>query len=113
MENPWGPHGYQQGDVMLYGPQRGLGHYETLLPSPRYVMNPFGTNSNYSMTHRTPEEGFTVLYLQRDPSSFNSWGFGVVRDYFGHACLVEHVQPMMAASAAVSFVLFVFVTKKR
>jgi hypothetical protein len=108
MENPWGPHGHQQGDIMMYGPHRGMGHYETLLPSRRYILHPFAAHSNYCTTHCTPQEGFTVLCLQRDPSARQPWGFGVIRDDFGNACLVEHVQPMTAASAAVSFFSDIF-----
>ena len=100
-ENPWGKHGHQHGDVLLYGPQSGLGHHETLLPSPRYILHPFAVGSNYRTTHCTPQEGYTVLCLCRDPSGSSPWGFGVTRDEFGHACLVESAQPMTAASGAV------------
>ncbi len=102
-ENPWGAQGHQDGDIVLYGPQHGLGHVETLIPSPRYCLYPFNPNSNYRTTHFTPEEGYSVLYLSRDPLGVNPWGFGVTRDEFGHACLVDHIQPFTPATGAVRF----------
>lgn len=101
-ENPWGPPGHMDGDVSLYGPQRGMGHYETLSRSRRYVLDPFAQSSAYRNTHCTPQEGFTMLSLRREPLSTFPWGFKVVRDEFGHACLVESIDSLSPAAAAVS-----------
>jgi len=100
-DNPWGNDGYQTGDILLYGPQRGVGHHEThLLPNQRYKVNPFGEDSTYRTTHFTPEEGLAVICLKRDPMGIMPWGFQLIRDEFGHACLVEHVSMNSPASAA-------------
>jgi hypothetical protein len=100
--NPWGPVGHVTGDVLLYGPPSGIGHYETVLPSERYTTDPFGSTSGYRNTHATPEQGLAVLSLTRDAMASLSWGFRVGRDEFGHACLVEFVNVMSPAAAAVS-----------
>ena len=84
----------------MFGPQRGAGHYETLLPSARFSLNPFDGSSSYRSTHQHP--GIIVLCLRRDPSAQTPWGFEVSCDEFGHACLVKDVQPMSPASEAVS-----------
>jgi hypothetical protein len=102
-DNPWGSEGYTIGDVLLYGPQLGLGHFETVLPSERYVMDPFALSSTYRTTHCTPQEGLAFLSVRRDTLATRPWGFRVGLDEFGHGCLVESVAPMSPAVAAVSF----------
>ena len=102
-EDPWGPDGYQEGDVVLSsGRAKGIGHIETVLPSLRFEIDPFVSSKLYSTTHRTPEEGFQVLELRRDPLARLEWGFSVMRHEFGGACLVNAVTPMSPASSAVS-----------
>ena len=100
-DNPWGEEGYQTGDVLLYGPQRGIGHHETYLPSNhRYRVNSFEVHSTYRTTHRAPEDGVALLCLKRDPLGRMPWGFQPIRDEFGHACLIQSVDPISPASAA-------------
>lgn len=126
-DDPWGPEGYQNGDVLLYGPQQGMGHVEGPRPqvgaaAARYTVDPFGIDSSYRRSHWTPEEGLFLLHLKRDPPiagtstslrsrakepSSNShtrphlpWGLDVVRDEFGQACLVNAVDPGSPASKA-------------
>jgi hypothetical protein len=99
--NPWGPEGHQEGDVVLFSSSIGLGHPDKVLPSPRYIVNPFALNSCYQATHRTPQEGFHLLQLQRDPMATRPWGFSVYRHDFGSACLVKDVHPLSPAAAAV------------
>jgi hypothetical protein len=99
-ENPWGPSGSQDGDILLYGPQRDASRRESLLPCLRYSLCPFADGSSYRTTHHHP--GIIVLILRRDPSAQIPWGFEVSRDEFGHACLVKDVQPMSPAAEAVS-----------
>jgi hypothetical protein len=100
--NPWGPVGHVTGDVLLYGPPSGIGHYESALPSERYATDPFSPTSGYRNTHATPQQGFSLLSLTRDALASRSWGFRVGRDEFGHACLVEFIDVMSPAAAAVS-----------
>ena len=99
-ENPWGPSSFQDGDVLLYGPQRGANQFETALPGGRYSLCPFADGSSYRTTHHHPE--VMVLSLVRDHSAQIPWGLEVSRDEFGHACLVTSVQPMSPAAEAVS-----------
>ncbi len=100
-DNPWGGEGYQTGDVLLFGPQPGIGHHEAHLPSnQRYKVNPFSDDSTYRNTHCTPEEGLSLILLKRDPMGKMPWGFRTVRDEFGNACLVERVDPCSPASNA-------------
>ena len=101
-ENPWGRPGYMEGDVLLYGPQSGIGHYESTLLNKRYTIEPFAPSSCYLNTHCTPQEGYTMLALRRDPLASCPWGFQVDCDEFGHACLVQSVDPISPASEAVS-----------
>eukprot|EP00980_Cylindrotheca_fusiformis_P006715 scaffold1398_cov116-Cylindrotheca_fusiformis.AAC.32 len=107
-ENPWGPPGHQDGDVLLYGPQPGIfattaSARESLVVPKRYTLEPFAVSSPYRNTHYTPQEGFTMLSLRREPLARRPWGFQVVWDEFGHACLVESVDRLSPAAAA-SFV---------
>jgi hypothetical protein len=99
-DNPWGEEGYQEGDVLLFGPQRGIGHHEIYFPSLRYKTNPFEANSMYNNTHCTPHEGLSVVCLNRDPLGNIPWGFNVTRHEFDHACLVETIDVNSPASAA-------------
>ena len=103
-ENPWGKPGYAIGDVLLYAPTNALSHFETMLPSKRYIFDPFAPSSSYRATHCTPEEGYTMLSLRRDPLASRPWGFQVCFDEFGNACLVESIDSMSPAAAAVSTV---------
>lgn len=98
-ENPWGRAGFQDGDVLLYGPKKGAGHYETLLPSPRYALHPFVEGASYRTTHKYP--ACISVSLHRDPSAQIPWGLEVSRDEFGHACLIKSAQPLSPASRAV------------
>ena len=91
------------GDVLLYGPM--VGNLDTLSPSKRYVMDPFAPSSSYRHTHNTPEEGVTILSLKRDPTSVRPWGFQVCWDEFGHGCLVESVDSLSPAEAAVRLLI--------
>ena len=100
--DPWGPSGHLIGDIMLFGPPAGVGHHDVTLPSPRYNPYPFAENSRYCLTHRTPEEGLTVVVLERDPMSAHPWGFQMVRDEFGQGCIVNRVDACSPATAAVS-----------
>ena len=104
-EDPWGKPGYVIGDVMLYGPPRGLFHIEILVPSKRYVIDPFALALSYRKSHMTPQEGLTNLTLRRDPFAIQPWGFQMCWHEFGHACLVQSIEPMSPAAAAVSFCL--------
>eukprot|EP00536_Pseudo-nitzschia_multiseries_P019170 jgi/Psemu1/293772/fgenesh1_pg.4029_\ len=125
-DNPWGRGGYQTGDVLLFGSQRGIGHHETLLMQQqnhhhhhyhhhhqnqqhhqlqqqqqlRYCVHPFAPGSPYTNTHGVPSDGFSVVRLDRDPLATMPWGFVVERDEFGHACLVKSVDPQSPAEAA-------------
>jgi hypothetical protein len=99
--NPWGPSGYQEGDVALVTPSGGFTHHETVYGGPRFIVSPFGPNSDYSNTHRTPSEGFDVILLTRDPNAEHPWGFTYRRHEFGGACLVSSVDSLSPAASAV------------
>jgi hypothetical protein len=99
-DDPWGPEGHVIGDVVLYSPARGQGHYETFLSSNRYKLDPFEPGSVYRNTHFLPEEGFNLILIKRDTLGKTPWGFHVGRDEFGHACLVTSVELSSPASAA-------------
>ena len=101
-DNPWGPGGVLDGDVVLYAPYRGIGDPEALFPSSRrFVSCPFSKSSRYLKTHRTPDEGLQALTLTRDVMCNRPWGFTTYRHEFGGACLVARVDPSGPASAAV------------
>jgi hypothetical protein len=99
-DDPWGPEGHVVGDVVLHGPARGQGHFETLLPSNRYRFDPFESGSLYRNTHYLPEEGFSLILIKRDTLGKTPWGFHVGRDEFGHACLITSVESSSPTSAA-------------
>jgi hypothetical protein len=101
-ENPWGPDEYQDGDVILFsGNTPGVAHIETLLPSKRFVVDPFVGTTPYRATHHAPQEGFQVVQLRRDPMARLDWGFRATVHEFGGACLVTAVDPVSPASSAV------------
>jgi hypothetical protein len=101
-ENPWGPDEYQDGDVILFsGNIPGVAHIETLLPSKRFVVDPFVGPTPYRATHHAPQEGFQVVQLRRDPMARLDWGFRATVHEFGGACLVTAVDPVSPASSAV------------
>jgi hypothetical protein len=99
-DDPWGPEGYAVGDVLLYGPDNSVGYDEPTLDPKRYKVDPFGAGSSYRSTHNTPEEGLSLVSLERDQLGRIPWGFEVARDEFGHACLVISVDHNSPASAA-------------
>jgi hypothetical protein len=101
-ENPWGPEGHVDDDVVLFAHTTGLGHHETVLPSTRYEADPFSSSKRYGKTHRIPEDGFQALILKRDLLVTRPWGFTCQRHEFGGACLVTSVDPLSPADAAVS-----------
>jgi hypothetical protein len=106
-QNPWGPPGYHNGDVLLYGPNTATtltrDSTTTTSSTQRYTIHPFHPQSPYISTHVLPDPlgGHTVLVLKRDPCSTMPWGFDFKHDEFGHGCLVTHVQPLSPAAAAV------------
>ena len=99
--NPWGPPGYQEGDVVFVSPSGGYTHHETIYGGERFTFSPFGPDSDYSHTHRTPSEGFDVILLTRDPNAELPWGFTYRRHEFEGACLVTSVDPLSPAASAV------------
>jgi hypothetical protein len=101
-ENPWGPDGHKEGDVVIFSSFAGLNHHETILQSDRYELDPFATFDRYRMTHNAPEEGYQAIVLRRDPLATRPWGFSCQRHEFGGACLVNSVDPLSPAEAAVS-----------
>lgn len=100
-ENPWGSSGYEEGDVVLVTPSGGFSHHETIYRGSRFTVSPFGSDSDYGVTHRTPSEGFDVILLSRDPNAEHPWGFEFRRHEFGGACLVTSVDPLSPAASAV------------
>lgn len=102
-ENPWGPSGYQEGDVVLVDTSGGFTHHETIYGGERFTVSPFGLDYDYGNSHRTPSEGFDVILLTRDPNAQHPWGFTYRRHEFGGACLVSSVDPLSPAASAVSF----------
>ena len=99
--NPWGPSGYQEGDVVLVTPSGGFTHHETIYGGDRFTVSPFSADSDYDATHRTPSEGFDVILLTRDPNAEHPWGFTCRRHEFGGACLVASIDPLSPAASAV------------
>jgi len=99
--NPWGPSGYQEGDVVLVTPSGGFTNHETIYGGDRFTVSPFGSDSDYDNTHRTPSEGFDVILLTRDPNAEHPWGFTYRRHEFGGACLVASVDALSPAASAV------------
>jgi len=101
-DNPWGPSGHEEGDVLLYHGGGGGSRYHYPQPhSPRFVLHPFAPQSTYWDTHQCPQEGLTVVRLRRDALGRRPWGWDWVRDEFGHACLVSAVDVASPASVAV------------
>ncbi|KAL3945175.1 MAG: hypothetical protein SGBAC_000778, partial [Bacillariaceae sp.] len=99
-DDPWGPPGHVDGDVLLYGPQEGIPHQSFIIPSQRFALDPFTASSLYRNTHCTPEEGYSMLSLRREPLGRRPWGMKLIWDEFGHACLIGSVDPLSPATAA-------------
>lgn len=103
-ENPWGPSGYQEGDVVLVTPLPGsLTSHENIYSGPRFSVSPFASDFDYGNTHKTPSEGFDVILLTRDPNAQHPWGFTYRRHEFGGACLIVSTDPLSPAASAVRF----------
>ena len=100
-DNPWGPSGFIEGDIVVYSGKPGIGDVETMMPSARYEWDPFTSCQRYQRSHHTPSEGVHALLLRRDVTSSIPWGFSVHRHEFGGACLVSSVDPLSPAGASV------------
>lgn len=110
--NPWGKIGHLDGDFVIISPFQSETAHDILsifhqglngsgMPR-RFVANPLEEVSPYHATHRSPARGgYSVLRLQRDRTSLRPWGFTVRLHEFGGACLVESVEPLSPAEAAV------------
>ncbi|GKY93990.1 hypothetical protein MPSEU_000365800 [Mayamaea pseudoterrestris] len=96
----WGFEGYKEDDVLVWSICGGIGHLETLLPSERFVVDPFASSRGYKHSHTTPGEGFHNLLLRRDPFGKLPWGFDWERHTLGGACLVTRVDTCTPASVA-------------
>ena len=110
--NPWGKVGHEEGDIVIFSPYQSefIGDLLSIhhqgpdgaIPK-RFVANPFEESSPYLETHRSPDRGgYSVLRLTRDRVGLRPWGFTVRLHEFGGACLVQDVEPMSPAEAAVS-----------
>jgi hypothetical protein len=104
--DPWGRERQVEDDITVYNADIALCHHESIVPSPRFEIDPFAVSSRYRKTHSTPEEGFQPIVLQRDPLAQRPWGFSWKRHEFGGACLVTSVEPLSPAEAAVSSISF-------
>ena len=104
-DNPWGPEGFCDDDVVLYSSHGIVVNSDVLFPSPHFfTAEPFQNSSSYKETHHTPSEGLQQLILTRDVMCRSPWGFSTFLDESGGgACLVAHVDNLGPASAAVSF----------
>ena len=102
--NPWGSMHHHENDYVLFSPTtyRLLVEGQGFLP-PRFVINPFCPNLDYHKSHKTPDNGFSLIRLTRDRLSLRSWGFTFRAHEFGGACLIESIDFMSPAHAAVSF----------
>jgi hypothetical protein len=103
--DPWGPEGQAEDDITVYNDAKAFCHHERIVPSARFEIDPFTSSSRYRKTHYTPEEGFQAIVLQRDPLAQRPWGFTWKRHEFGGACLVNSVEPLSPAEAAVCSIL--------
>ena len=110
--NPWGKVGHEEGDIVIFSPFQSESTGDLLslhhqgpggtIPK-RFVANPFEESSPYLETHRSPDRGgYSVLRLTRDRVGLRPWGFIVRLHEFGGACLVQDVEPLSPAEAAVS-----------
>lgn len=110
--NPWGKIGHEEGDFVVVSPFQSETASDLLsvfhqgrngsVPK-RFVANPLEEGSPYHATHRSPARGgYSVLLLRRDRTSHRPWGFSVRLHEFGGACLVDSIEPLSPAEAAVS-----------
>lgn len=102
--NPWGDRAHGEGDFVLLSPDcyKLVRVTQGTMPQ-RFILNPFDSESSqYFQTHRSPQEGYRVLQLERDALALRSWGFEFAYHDFGGACLVTEVEPFSPADAAVS-----------
>ena len=115
--NPWGKIGHEEGDFVIFSPFQSESANDIVslfhqgpngsMPK-RFVANPFEEGSPYHATHHSPARGgYSVLQLTRDRMSMKPWGFTVRLHEFGGACLVDSIEPLSPAEAAVSDVVFV------
>ena len=111
--NPWGTIGHEDGDFVIISPFQSETAHDILsmyhqgpngsgMPK-RFVANPLEEGSPYHATHRSPARGgYSALRLLRDMTSSRPWGFTIRLHEFGGACLVESIEPLSPAEAAVS-----------
>jgi hypothetical protein len=111
--NPWGKIGHEEGDFVIISPFESESTQDILsifhqgpngsgIPK-RFIVNPFDEGSPYLATHRSPARGgYCVLRLLRDRTSLRPWGFTFRLHEFGGACLIDSVEAMSPAEAAVS-----------
>lgn len=110
--NPWGKVGHEDNDFVILSPFQSETLHDVLrtnnhLKMPkRFVANPLEVGSPYHATHCSPARGgYSVLRLRRDRASLRPWGFTVRLHEFGGACLVDNIEPLSPAEAAVSTLL--------
>ena len=113
--NPWGEIGHEEGDFVVISPfqsESAADMVSVLHQGPngsipkRFVANPLEDGSPYHDTHRSPaRKGYSVLRLTRDRMGLRPWGFTVRLHEFGGACLVDNIEPLSPAEAAVSYAL--------
>ena len=110
--NPWGKIGHEEGDFVVISPFQSESTADMVsifhqcsngnIPK-RFVANPLKEGSQYHDTHRSPaRKGYSVLRLTRDRMGLRPWGFTVRLHEFGGACLVDSIEPLSPAEAAVS-----------
>jgi hypothetical protein len=113
--NPWGKIGHEEGDFVVISPFQSESATDMIaayhqgpngsIPK-RFVANPLEEGSPYHETHRSPARGgYSVLRLTRDRMGLRPWGFTVRLHEFGGACLVDSIEPLSPAEAAVSSTL--------
>lgn len=112
--NPWGKIGHEEGDFVVISPFQSESTADMVsvfhqcpngsIPK-RFVANPLEEGSPYHDTHRSPaRKGYSVLRLTRDRMGLRPWGFTVRLHEFGGACLVDSIEPLSPAEAAVSLI---------
>ena len=110
--NPWGKIGHEEEDFVVISPFQSESAGDMVatyhqgangsIPK-RFVANPLEEGSPYHETHRSPARGgYSVLRLTRDRMGLRPWGFTVRLHEFGGACLVDSIEPLSPAEAAVS-----------
>lgn len=111
--NPWGKMGHEDGDFVIISPFESESTKDILSIchqgpngsgiTKRFIPNPFDEGSPYLATHRSPARGgYCVLRLLRDRTYLRPWGFTFRLHEFGGACLIDSVEAMSPAEAAVS-----------